>query len=157
MAKGKARTDEEKKRDRDKRYQQKYRITLDTYNKIGEAQGWCCGACGRHASEFTVSLNVDHEHFKIEMVRGSNDALGKPNGWIASTTIRNFFIARWGSTKAKARKNLQDVALPLSVRGLLCPGRYTGCNRLMGRVDRIDWLKKVLVYLENPPAHSIIS
>ena len=34
---------EEKERTRDKRYRKAYRITLDTYNKIGDAQGWRCG------------------------------------------------------------------------------------------------------------------
>lgn len=65
-------------------------------------------------------------------------------------------IERWGKTQKEAKDVLLDVALPLSVRGLLCPGRYTGCNRLMGRIDKIDWLKKVIAYLENPPAHKVM-
>lgn len=40
----------------------------------------------------------------------------------------------------------------LSVRGLLCGGRWAGCNRRIGRLDKIDWLKQVVAYLENPPA-----
>lgn len=43
----------------------------------------------------------------------------------------------------------------VSVRGLLCGGRWAGCNRRLGRVDNPDWLEKVLKYLHNPPAHSV--
>lgn len=39
-----------------------------------------------------------------------------------------------------------------SVRGLLCGGRWAGCNRKIGRIDNIEWLKNVINYLENPPA-----
>lgn len=146
------RNQSEKDRARDKRYQQKYRIDLNIYNQIGEKQGWRCGACGRPASDFTVSLNVDHFHFRITLKRDD-----PPTGWIASTAVRGRTLAVWGKTQAKAKAALLDVALPLSIRGLLCPGRYSGCNRLMGRIDKIDWLEKVLVYLKNPPAHAIIS
>jgi hypothetical protein len=43
-----------------------------------------------------------------------------------------------------------------SVRGLLCGGRWAGCNRRLGRIDNIEWLKSVVAYLENPPAQQII-
>lgn len=142
-----------KERDRDKRYRKAYRITLDTYNKIGDAQHWRCGVCGRHQSEFTVSMNVDHEHFKIVLERDPN------GGWMARTHLRfrNADLVEWGKTQSAAKENLKDMALPLSIRGLLCPGRYTGCNRLMGRIDDPVWLENVLAYLKNLPAHAIIS
>jgi len=43
------------------------------------------------------------------------------------------------------------------VRGILCGGRWSGCNRKIGRIDDIDWLEKVLNYLKNPPAKVILS
>ena len=143
---------EEKERARDKRYRKAYRITLDTYNKIGDAQSWRCGGCGKHADDFKVSLNVDHEHFTITLGRDP------VRGWHASTHIRfrDADLVRWGKTQKAAREALKDIALPLSIRGLLCPGRYTGCNRLMGRIDDIEWLKKVLFYLYNPPARKVL-
>jgi hypothetical protein len=58
-------------------------------------------------------------------------------------------------TKDKAIADVKRQATPASIRGLLCPGRYTGCNRLMGRVDKPDWLRKVIHYLENPPADKV--
>ena len=44
-----------------------------------------------------------------------------------------------------------------SVRGLLCPGRYFGCNRKLGGIDNVPWLKRVIDYLENPPAQTVLS
>jgi hypothetical protein len=139
-----------KERDRDKRYRKNYDIGLALYNAIGEDQGWRCGACGIHQSELDARLNVDHEHFKITTVRGDG-------GWYAETTVRDQHLSKWGKTQAESKRNLKAVALRLSVRGLLCPGRYKGCNRLLGRVDDIKRLEGFLAYLKNPPAHKLIS
>lgn len=43
-----------------------------------------------------------------------------------------------------------------AVRGLLCGGRWKGCNRKLGNMDQVPWLRKVLAYLENPPAQAFI-
>jgi hypothetical protein len=44
-----------------------------------------------------------------------------------------------------------------TVRGLLCGGRWAGCNRKLGRIDNSEWLKNALEYISNPPALSVIS
>lgn len=44
----------------------------------------------------------------------------------------------------------------LAVRGLLCGGRWAGCNRRIGRLDKIDWLKQVVQYLEEVPAQKLL-
>jgi len=41
------------------------------------------------------------------------------------------------------------------VRGLLCGGRYAGCNAKLGHVDNIEWLKSAVAYLSDPPAQKI--
>lgn len=43
------------------------------------------------------------------------------------------------------------------VRGILCGGRWSGCNRKIGRIDNIDWLESVLNYLKNPPAKAVLN
>jgi hypothetical protein len=43
-----------------------------------------------------------------------------------------------------------------TVRGLLCGGRWAGCNRRIGKLDDIKWLEKVLQYLKNPPAPPVL-
>jgi hypothetical protein len=41
------------------------------------------------------------------------------------------------------------------VRGLLCGGRYAGCNAKLGHVDNVEWLKAAAAYLSDPPAQKI--
>jgi Recombination endonuclease VII len=43
-----------------------------------------------------------------------------------------------------------------SVRGLLCGGRFWGCNRRLGRVDNREWLLNASNYVENPPAQLVL-
>ena len=140
-------TPEEKKlQDRAKRLWKNYRITLERYEQIFAVQNGCCAICGRHQSTFTRPLQVDHYHFKVVAIRATN-------GWAASTTLQDgTIIYTTHKTKAKAEEDCRDLALPLSVRGLLCPGRYMGCNRLLGRVDRPQWLENAHTYLLDPPA-----
>jgi hypothetical protein len=45
----------------------------------------------------------------------------------------------------------------VSVRGLLCGGRWAGCNRKLGKVDNVSWLENVIAYLKNPPAQQILT
>lgn len=41
-------------------------------------------------------------------------------------------------------------------RGILCGGRWSGCNRKIGRIDDLVWLSKVVSYLEDPPAKKVL-
>ena len=132
---------------KDKRLWKCYRWSLAMYNVLSERQHHRCAICGREA--LTMPLNVDHEHFKIECHR----LLIVDKVWEATTTFKDgrLFQAR-GATKTAAVQALKDVALPASVRGLLCAGRYAGCNRKLGSIDNIIWLKNSTTYLEHPPA-----
>ena len=147
-----ARSEEEKKRyERDKRHQRTYFVGEGFYDTLLAEQNGCCGICGRPATDFTVSLNIDHEHF---LVKSQRTIKAPPEmKWCAHTTLkdgREFSV--YAQTQKQAIADLKRKVIPQSIRGLLCPGRHTGCNRLLGRVDKIDWLEKSLNYLKNPPA-----
>ena len=150
-------TDEQKLRAREKRYLKKYGpfMTLELYDKILAAQDYKCGACGRPASEFSIAMNIDHEHFRVDVTRTPAQVSGILK-WTAATTVQNLLIVRYAKTQKEAIALVKASAMPYSIRGLLCPGRYTGCNRLMGRIDKPDWLRKVIFYLENPPARKVL-
>lgn len=45
-----------------------YGIDLDTYNRMFAEQEGCCDLCGKHQSDFKLSLAVDHCH-KTNRVR----------------------------------------------------------------------------------------
>ena len=40
----------------------KFGLTLTDYNKMFEKQQGCCAICGKHQSELTRALAVDHNH-----------------------------------------------------------------------------------------------
>lgn len=44
-----------------------------------------------------------------------------------------------------------------SVRGLLCGGRWAGCNRKLGHIDKPDWLRRALAYVLARPAQTVLS
>jgi hypothetical protein len=136
---------------KDKRLWKCYRWTLAMYNALGERQHWRCAICGREA--LTMPLNVDHEHFKIESRRIITDYPAPEKMWESTTKFKDGRTFRAvGLTKTLAIEALNDLALPASVRGLLCAGRYAGCNRKLGSIDNILWLKNSITYLEHPPA-----
>jgi Recombination endonuclease VII len=138
-----------KRRERDKRYLAKFYVGVKYYDALLAEQDGKCGVCGRPATDFTVSLNFDHFHFRIETDRIAG-------GWMATTTNYDGRIyTHTARTKQQAIDDLKRLVMPQSIRGLLCPGRYTGCNRLMGRIDKPDWLRKVIHYLENSPAEAM--
>lgn len=157
MARRKEKTSEEKSRDRDKRLRKTYGISASDYTRILEFQNGKCAVCGRPASDFTISLNVDHQHFRIETFRSIRaDSLHK---WTAATTLKDgSFWVQFGKTKKDAIAHLKELVMPKTIRGLLCPGRHPpGCNRKMGMIDDPVWLRKVIAYLNDPPAKKVLT
>jgi Recombination endonuclease VII len=139
-----------------KRRWKNYRWTNEMYDALLAIQDGKCAVCGKRPKEGGMNLVIDHYHFKITTRRTNNSE----KGWFAECCELTPIIS-WGKTKSEAVKRLRDGLLPLSVRGLLCPGRHGkaghgACNRLIGRVDNVEWLKKVIAYLENPPANKIL-
>lgn len=183
-----AETVDKKEKARDQRLRKTYRWTLDMVNQLAEIQDHKCGVCGRPFSEFKVSPNVDHVHFHVHVSRfdvcsykpptahhaGSyqifkdnlsflyylESILPSNTKWVATVPEIRGVIA-FGKTKTEARREAKQLAMPQSVRGLLCPGRHGKaghgcCNRLLGRVDSPTWLRAAVEYLENPPAKKIL-
>ncbi len=143
---------------RDKRLQKTYGWTLEMVNALSAAQGHRCAACGRFAKE--MPLNVDHKHFKVKAERrvdeGSPLKYSKPfKYWLATTEINGRIFAGTAKTKKEAVAIVKKAAMPYSVRGLLCAGRYAGCNRKLGRIDDPVWLRRSADYLENWPSRQV--
>ena len=80
-----------KEQQRNIKFQNRYGITLDDYNKMWTDQAGCCAICGTHQSTLNKSLSVDHCH-TTGIVRGllcnpCNVALGLAKDNI--TTLQN--------------------------------------------------------------------
>ena len=56
--------------DRNKYLLKKYNLTPEQFNALYEKQKGCCAICGRHESELSRPLVVDHQHKKNGKVRG---------------------------------------------------------------------------------------
>src|SRR4029077_12303617 len=129
--------------------------TLDQVNRLSVRQGHRCAACGREAKN--MPLNVDHEHFRIRYILMADEITRKRIGWRAEVEFKDGRVFQEnGKTKKEAKDAVTRAALPFSVRGLLCAGRYMGCNRQLGRIDDIKKLESFLAYLENPPARQMM-
>lgn len=53
------------------------------------------------------------------------------------------------------KKEAKKVTKKSTVRGLLCGGRWAGCNAKLGRIDNAQWLSAAAAYVTNPPAHQL--
>lgn len=122
-----------------------YGITLAEKQAIIALQEQKCSVCGLPFTE-GVRTEVDHEHIKVL------SAIRSELGWTATTQFRSW----WAKTKAEAIRGAKKASLRFSVRGVLCGGRYKGCNKKMGRVDNAKWLQNASIYISNPPAHKIL-
>lgn len=133
-----------------------YGITLEERGLIIAEQGGRC-ICGRPL-EGDCRLEVDHEHFKVQCMRAEGsvfDQIGLNNkGWYAST--RFFKAPFWAKTKEAAIKLAKKASRRASVRGVLCGGRFAGCNRKLGRLDDPKWLGSARNYILDPPARRIL-
>lgn len=139
---------------KDKRLRKQYGWTLAMYYALERLQEYKCAGCGREVKN--MPMNVDHEHFTVDAQRIITEYPNPELMWQARASFKDgrYFI-RTGKTKTEAIALVRQTALPHSVRGLLCPGRYAGCNRKLGRIDNIPWLETILGYLKNPPARAI--
>jgi hypothetical protein len=156
----------DRERAKAKRILKQYGWTWARYWALGVKQGWKCAICGRSASNGVLDgLNLDHIHFHVRSERvglGPSSPARALDGlkWVA--TVDEFpDVILYGLTKKGTEAAARQVALPLSVRGLLCPGRHGKaghgcCNRLLGRVDNPDWLEKARNYLLDPPAKDVV-
>jgi hypothetical protein len=114
---------------KDKSLRSNYGITLNEFLQMYEQQDHKCAICGK----------------ELSLVKNA-----KP-GWYKGDEIKGRI-----EVDHDHDKKFNKIGKRFSVRGLLCGGRWAGCNRKLGRLDKIDWLQSALEYIINPPAHKII-
>jgi hypothetical protein len=152
----KATTPEEREREKDRRLQHKYNITLAGRNQLAVEQNFKCKICGGPLDQFGPCC-VDHYHFKV---RASLEIhpYSKDVKWLAQTYNEqgNIVDVRHAKTKAVAISDAKRAGLKWAIRGLLC----VKCNYGLGCVERFfdaaahpENLDPVRTYLSNRLYH----
>jgi hypothetical protein len=115
-----------------------------------------CRGCTKEQSlrsNYGLSL-IDYESL-WRFQDGKCAVCDKPLGDFFGSKLPGFF--RGGRAEVDHTHGLKHIDKRNTVRGLLCGGRWAGCNRKLGRIDHIEWLERVLLYLKNPPAKQALS
>jgi len=137
---------------RDAYLRRNYDIDVNDEARILQKQDYKCAVCGRDFfdkdNNQICRYEIDHKHLKFDAhklgIGWSAFAVGSPNNYVAKT-------------KAAAIKLAQRGELRGSVRGILCGGRYAGCNRKLGRLDKPEWLQAAHDYIADPPAKYVLT
>ncbi len=141
-------------------YIQKYGISLAEREALMKEQDYKCPGCGRDLRE--CRLEVDHEHVTLKMITALRYDSSAPyarhgKSWAAYVTLSGGRkIEAHAGTKTDAIAKVKQAAKRASVRGVMCGGRYAGCNRKIGRIDNVGWLNNIVKYLNDPPARRIL-
>jgi Recombination endonuclease VII len=118
----------------------------------GRTTSDACRACIKHKSLFRNYEITLEEFVAIGEYQGWKCAVcGKPLD--RTTGLPGF--GRSGRAELDHKHDGKRVDRRLA-RGILCGGRWSGCNRKIGRIDDIEWLEKVLSYLKDPPAQKVL-
>jgi Recombination endonuclease VII len=122
---------------------------------LGRSEAGCCRACIRDKRLRTLYGITLEEYAELWVFQGGKCAicgtpLQAPNE-IGKPGFGKGVRVEVDHDHAKGLKPRQ------AVRGLLCGGRWKGCNRKIGGgLDNVGWLRQVMNYLEQPPAQAFI-
>lgn len=127
MAGGQTESSSEKAdRAKDQRLRKKFGITLEDFNRRREEQHHACKCCGRALIQ---PPHVDHLHFKIRAER--NPIYSGWDAWAYHDQFQFIVGPCWENTKQAAIDRVRALAMPLSIRGILC----SQCNRGLGKLE----------------------
>lgn len=101
-----------KDRWRNANYTRNFGITLTQYNELFMAQNGCCDACGRHQTELSKRLAVDHNHETLEIRGLLCQSCNRCLGYAADSIERlNNLITYLNKTPVLAGKSSNVVCL----------------------------------------------
>jgi hypothetical protein len=130
----KPRTDDQRKREQDKRIQKKFGITLaDRDARIRKQEG-NCAICGGPVDAYGPP-NIDHFHFFVQATKQTDERMiAAGMKWFAQSydEQRGLVYTKHARTKAQAIADVRRETMPWSIRALLC----FKCNRGLGSIEK---------------------
>jgi hypothetical protein len=106
-----------------------YGLSLEEYQALYTLQHGLCAICGK-----ALSVNIAF-------------SFGKETKDTRRAEVDHKHVPK----KVKPQPPKRSL-----VRGLLCGGRYAGCNAKLGHVDNVAWLQAAAQYLSKPPAQLLL-
>lgn len=115
-----------------------------------------CRMCAKGAqifSHYGITIEEYEELYKFQ--NGKCAICGRGLALIKSTDKRCVEGRAEIDHKHLPKKEAKKVPKKSTVRGILCGGRWAGCNAKLGRVDKLEWLIAAAKYIEKPPAQQL--
>lgn len=101
---------------------------MEEYKALYDLQKGLCAICGKKL-----------EFMSVPVKEKTADTFGRPEV----------------DHKHLVKKEAKKVSKKSTVRGILCGGRWAGCNAKLGHVDKLEWLTAATKYIANPPAQQL--
>lgn len=114
--------------------------------------GGTCRACLRERNIFREYGITMDEYKALWEFQGGRCAICGRDISILAPGMPGWHV---GTRTEVDHKHGTNLPKKQTVRGLLCGGRWAGCNRKLGRLDNITWLQNALNYITNPPAKQL--
>lgn len=120
---------------------------------IGRNSSGGCRLCAKETNlRYKYGLSVEEYVALYNHQDGKCAICKKPLELVKTTEERNKLGRAEVDHLHIPKKQKTKPSKKSTVRGLLCGGRWAGCNAKLGRVDKPEWLKAALEYVTNPPA-----
>ena len=114
-----------------------------------DAYGYCRGCVRERHLQRTYGISLEEFEALYDYQQGKCA--------ICKTPLMNYLDAESLGKRAEVDHE-HDVSRSVkeTVRGLLCGGKWSGCNNMLGKVDNLEWLKNAQQYLSCPPASFVL-
>jgi len=118
------------------------------------------GQCRVCIKSYTILYNygITIEEYKalFDFQQGKCAICGKPLRLMAASAKTKEAFGRAEVDHVHyLKKDAKKINKKDTVRGILCGGRYAGCNSKLGHVDNVEWLTAAARYITNPPAKQL--
>ena len=143
-------------RGKDKTYECTICINGHDTSECGRKKGGECRMCAKEKSlRYTYGLSLEDYKALYDIQKGKCAICGRKLAFMKVQDKPNIEGRSEIDHAHILKKQKIKPSKKSTVRGILCGGRWSGCNIKLGKIDNIEWLTNALLYLTNPPAQQL--